>query len=254
MLLRPNWPAPSGVHAACSTRQGGVSLAPFDSNNLANGVGDSADAVAENRRRFAVELGASPLWLRLVHGTQVHRWVSAETSAPAPTADAAWTTERGLACTVSAADCLPVLFALRDGSAVAAAHAGWRGLAGGVIEATLAAVQQGTGAAASDFVVWLGPCIGPQHFEVGADVLAAFGHKPVGGALEPGPHFSFRPRADGAARWLADLAGLARQRLLAAGVQRISSSGLCTVSDPSSFFSYRRDGRTGRFVAAIFKS
>jgi polyphenol oxidase len=96
MLLRPNWPAPPDVQAACSTRQGGVSAAPFDSNNLANGVGDSAEAVAENRRRFAVELGAAPLWLRLVHGTQVHRWVGAQTSTPAPTADAAWTTERGL--------------------------------------------------------------------------------------------------------------------------------------------------------------
>jgi polyphenol oxidase len=253
MLLRPNWPAPPGVQAACSTRQGGVSGPPFDSNNMANGIGDSADAVAENRRCFAVELGATPQWLRLVHGTQVHRWVGGETRTAAPTADAAWTTEPGIACTVSAADCLPVLFALRDGSAVAAAHAGWRGLACGVLEATIAAVQQGTGAAARDFVVWLGPCIGPQHFEVGADVLSAFGHSPEDSASEPSPHFRLRPRGDGATRWLADLPGLARQRLLAAGVQRISSSGLCTVSDPSRFFSYRRDGRTGRFVAAIFK-
>jgi polyphenol oxidase len=253
MLLRPNWPAPPGVLAACSTRQGGVSAAPFDSNNLANGIGDSADAVAENRRRFAAALGATPRWLRLVHGTHVHRWCSNEISglaaAPAPTADAAWTTEPGIACTVSAADCLPVLFALRDGSAVAAAHAGWRGLAAGVLEATLAAVRKGTGAAPADFVVWLGPCIGPLHFEVGADVLAAFGQDP----RQPSSHFRFKPRSDGAARWLAHLPHLAQQRLVAAGVQDISSSGLCTVSDPSRFFSFRRDGRTGRFVAAIFR-
>jgi YfiH family protein len=145
---------------------------------------------------------------------------------------------------------MPVLFALRDGSAVGAAHAGWRGLAAGVLEATIAAICEGAGAAPDDLQAWLGPCIGPQAFEVGAEVLQAFGCDPTGNA---DPRFVSRPRSDGSARWRADLPALATQRLLAAGVQRITPSGLCTVADASRFFSFRRDGRTGRMAAAIWR-
>jgi YfiH family protein len=145
---------------------------------------------------------------------------------------------------------MPVLFSLRDGSAVAAAHAGWRGLAAGVLEATVQALCEGTGAAPGDVQAWLGPCIGPQAFEVGADVLQAFGCDPL---ANTDSRFVSRPRNDGSPRWLADLPALATQRLQAWGVDRITPSGLCTVADASRFFSFRRDGRTGRLAAAIWR-
>jgi YfiH family protein len=233
-----------------STRAGGVSMAPFDSLNLSVGVGDDPSAVAENRARWAAALGHRPVWLHLVHGRHVLRLQAGNTEHPTTQADAAWTTDLGVVCQVTAADCMPVLFALRDGSAVAAAHAGWRGLAAGVLQATVQAICEGTGAAPDALQAWLGPCIGPQAFEVGADVLQAFGSDPVGDA---DPRFVGRPRSDGAARWLADLPALATQQLQACGVRRITPSGLCTVADASRFFSFRRDGRTGRLAAAIWR-
>jgi YfiH family protein len=253
-LLRPQWAAPAGVGAAMSQRSGGVSAGPFESLNLSFGVGDDAAAVAENRRRWAAAIGVQPVWMRQVHGADVLR-LTAEHRAPSPgaalpTADAAWTTERGLACTVGAADCMPVLFALRDGRAVAAAHAGWRGLAGGVLEATLTALCSGAGAQPADVCVWLGPCIGPRRFEVGADVLTAFGH-----ATDTVDTARFSPhrRADGSVAWLANLPRLARDRLEAAGVTTITDAAACTVEDPSRFFSFRRDRVTGRMAAAIWR-
>lgn len=249
-LLVPDWPAPAGVGAAMSTRAGGVSAAPFDSLNFGRATGDDAEAVAENRRRWAAAIGARPVWLRQVHGTQVLRLTADTPEAPPEPADAAWTTERGIACNVGAADCLPVLFASLDGRAVAAAHAGWRGLAAGVLEATLAAILEGAGAPPGDLVAWLGPCIGPRQFEVGEDVLLAFQQPPA----EPDPTlFLPRPRADGSLRWLANLPALARLRLQAAGVQRISGGDTCTVEDPSRFFSFRRDRTTGRMAAAVWR-
>jgi YfiH family protein len=233
-----------------SLRSGGVSLAPWDSLNLSLGVGDDPAAVAQNRARFAAALGARPVWLQLEHGTRVMRLTADSVDCPPMPADAAWTTARGVACTVGAADCLPALFALRDGSAVAAAHAGWRGLAAGVLEATLQALCQGTGAPPADVQVWLGPCIGPQCFEVGGDVLAAFGVRADQGAALG---FESRPRADGSPRWLADLAGLAQRRMVAAGVGAISAAGACTVQEDSRFFSFRRSGVTGRMAAAIWR-
>lgn len=253
-LLRPQWAAPVGVGVAMSLRSGGVSTGPFASLNLSFGVGDDAAAVAENRRRWTAALGVQPVWMRQVHGADVlHLTAEHRTrgdGAQLPTADAAWTTERGLACTVGAADCMPVLFALRDGSAVAAAHAGWRGLAGGVLEATLRALCTGTGARPADVGVWLGPCIGPRRFEVGADVLAAFGH-----AADTADTARFVPhrRADGSAAWLANLPRLARDRLEAAGLTEITGAATCTVEDPSRFFSFRRDRVTGRMAAAIWR-
>lgn len=249
-LLRPDWPAVPGVLAGMSQRAGGVSVGRFASLNLGGAVGDDAAAVAENRARFTAALGARPVWLQQVHGARVVRLHGAAADAALPPADAAWTTDADIACAVLVADCLPVLMTLRDGSAVAAAHAGWRGLAVGVLEATVQALCAGTDAVPRDIVAWLGPCIGPRQFEVGADVLAAFGQP----AQAPDAAlFVSRPRPDGSPRWLAHLPRLARQRLQGAGVELVSESGACTVEDASSFFSFRRDGVTGRHAAAIWR-
>lgn len=249
-LLRPDWPV-AGVGAVMSTREGGVSVVPWASLNLGLSVGDAPAAVAENRRRFVAGLhGARPVWLRHAHGRDLLR-LTTQTPEHAPlAADGAWTTERGIACMVSGADCMPVLLAAADGRAVGAAHAGWRGLAAGVVESLLAALEQGAGLAPQDCHAWLGPCIGPCHFEVGEDVLRAFGVAP-----RPcdAPHFAFAPRADGSARWLADLPGLAAARLRAAGVRAVQASGACTYADRERFFSHRRDGVSGRMVAAIWR-
>lgn len=267
-LRVPGWTAPAGVGAAMSTRHGGVSQGPWATLNLGAAVGDDAQAVSENRRRLAVALGAQPVWLRQVHGTAVRRLVADD---PRPgagcnrskdgigardsasvidtAADAAWTDVPGMACAVLVADCLPVLFTVDDGRAVAAAHAGWRGLAAGVLDATVQALCSGSGVAPSRVRAWVGPGIGPRQFEVGADVLAAFGAS----AAAPGPHFVARPRPDGALRWLADLPALAVRRLQAAGVQAVSVDGGCTVEAASDFFSFRRDGVTGRMAAAVWR-
>jgi hypothetical protein len=289
-LIRPRWPAPACVGALMSTRAGGVSGGAWASLNLGRNVGDAPEAVAENRRRLAASLRredaagdalpARPVWLRQVHGTQVLELDGQTPEHPAAPADAAWTRTPGVACVIGAADCLPVLLAVRDGRAVAAAHAGWRGLAAGVIESAVQALVEGAGARPADLLAWLGPCIGPRHFEVGADVLEAFGHPVVAagataaaievaqGAASAGDrcaplapfahfaHFGFRPRADGSPRWLADLQGLARERLERLGVGAISAEAACTYEEASRFFSFRRDGRgggaSGRMVAAIW--
>lgn len=249
-LLRPHWPAPPAVAALMSERTGGCSTGPYDSANLGVAVGDAPESVAANRAGFRQALaGARPVWLRQVHGTEVLRLDAGTPDEPATPADAAWTDQPGLACTVQVADCLPVLLADRRGRAVAAAHAGWRGLAAGVLESTLVALRSGAGVDAADVVAWLGPCIGPLAFEVGADVLEAFGSRP--GSAEP-RLFAFSPRADGAARWRANLHELARRRLGAAGVPAIHADDTCTALTPSRFFSFRRDGRTGRMAAAVW--
>jgi polyphenol oxidase len=241
-FLRPDWPADARVGALMSTRLGGVSATPFDSLNLGRSVGDAADAVAENRRRFEAALeGARPIWLSQVHGTRVLRL---PLDGPAE-ADAAVTTEPGLACTVMVADCLPVLFAAPQGRGVGAAHAGWRGLAAGVLEATANELADAAGCRPADLIAWLGPCIGLRHFEVGADVLEAFGPAALA-------RFTPRPRPDGAMRWLADLPGLARDRLAGLGLTQISGGARCTVEDASSFFSFRRDRVTGRMAVAVW--
>jgi polyphenol oxidase len=246
--LTPDWDVDARVGALMSTRAGGVSAAPFDSANLGRSVGDDAAAVAENRRRFAAALdGAEPCWMNQVHGVRVLR-LARGAVAERVEADAAITTEPGLACTVMVADCLPVLFAAPGGRGVGAAHAGWRGLAAGVLDATVAGLAEAAQCAPSEIAAWLGPCIGPRAFEVGADVLAAFGAT----SEAPGERFVHRPRPDGAPRWLADLAGLARDRLRARGLIRISGVDACTVEDRSRFFSFRRDGVTGRMAAAVW--
>ncbi|HMM55228.1 MAG TPA: peptidoglycan editing factor PgeF [Candidatus Desulfobacillus sp.] len=235
--LRPEWPAPPAVRALVTTRAGGVSRGPYASFNLADHVGDDAAAVAENRRRLRACLPAEPLWLRQVHGSAV---VDAAAAAPDAEADAALARQPGTVCAVLTADCLPVLLCSRSGRAVCAAHAGWRGLAGGVLEAAVAAL----GEPPEDLLAWLGPAIGPRAFEVGDEVRAVF----LAGA--PQAEAAFAPAAPG--KWLADLCLLARQRLRAAGVVRIFGGGLCTFSDAARFYSYRRDGITGRMAALIW--
>jgi YfiH family protein len=246
----PAWSAPASVGAAFSLRHVGASGGAFASMNLGGAVGDEPAAVASNRQRFGAAIGALPVWLRQVHGTAVLRLrVDAPADVQAP-ADAAWTTEPGLACTVLVADCLPLLLATRDGRAVAAVHAGWRGLAAGVLEATLAAMHEGARVQPDELCAWLGPCIGARQFEVGADVLLAFGASP----LAPDPEFFVsRPRPDGSPRWLANLPALARLRLQRAGVPSISVDGRCTVENASDFFSFRRDGVCGRMAAAVWR-
>lgn len=233
-----------------STRRGGVSRAPFDSLNLRPpGLpGDALDepaAIQENQRRFAAWLeGAQPVFLAQVHGAEVVRLSHADLlpGRPFARADASITTERGIACTVLVADCLPVLLAAPDGLGVGAAHAGWRGLAGGVLEATVDALCAATGCAAAELSAWLGACIGPAAFEVGEEVREAFGAEGQG---------AFRPAAV-PGKWWADLPALARMRLARLGLSRVAGGTWCTHSDPARFFSYRRDGVTGRHAAAIW--
>jgi YfiH family protein len=260
--LRPAWSVDERVGALMSTRSGGVSAAPWDSLNVGVAVGDAPAAVANNRSRFAAAIGAAPVWLNQVHGVRVVRLSEGDPGAAVISADAAWTDRPGIACAVQVADCLPVLFAAAGGGAVAAAHAGWRGLAGGVLEATLEQVCTAAACDPAQVAIWLGPCIGARQFEVGADVLRAFGvdaqaHREASAAaadfgVEAARQFVFRPRADGSSAWLADLRGLATQRLSAAGARQISASADCTFEDRSRFFSFRRDGVCGRLVAAVW--
>lgn len=233
-----------------STRRGGVSRAPFDSLNLrpAGLRADMADepaAIHENQRRFAGWLeGSQPVYLDQVHGARVVRLTTADLGPNRPfhQADASITTEHGVACTVLVADCLPVLMAAPEGRAVAAAHAGWRGLAGGVVESALSALCEAAGCVPGEVSTWLGACIGPTAFEVGDEVREAFGPE-AADHLRPGA-------APG--KWWADLPALARLRLLRAGVTAVSGGQWCTVTDPALFFSFRRDRLTGRHAAAVW--
>jgi YfiH family protein len=244
----PDWDAGPRVGALMTTRLGGVSAWPWHSLNLGRSSGDAASAVATNRKRVTEATGAAHVYMSQVHGGHVLKLEPAMVDG-SHTADAAWTDQPGLACTVMVADCLPVLLAAPQGKAVGAAHAGWRGLAGGVVERTIEAVCNGASCEPRDLVAWLGPCIGPDAFEVGADVLEAFG---VQTTPASSARFRYQPRADGQPRWRADLAGLARDRLQAIGVQRVSGGTWCTVKDRSRFFSFRRDGVTGRMAAAVW--
>lgn len=237
-FVLPEWPVPAAVRAAVTTRLGGVSTGRFAALNLATHVGDDAAAVAENRRRLraALALPAEPAWLAQAHGREVARLPG-----PLPAnADAAVAFGSGVVCAVLVADCLPVLLAGRDGGRVGIVHAGWRGLAAGVVEATVQALGAGRG----ELVAWLGPRIGPQAYEVGAEVREAFVSQDAAAA-----HDFATGRAG---RFLADLPALARRRLAACGVHEVHDSGLCTHADTARFYSYRRDGETGRMAALIW--
>lgn len=245
--LQPDWSVPH-VCALMTARAGGVSSGPFASMNLGDAVHDEPAAVHENRARLGQWLGAQPVFLSQVHGARVVHLQArdAEAGRPPIKADASISTQPGLACVAQVADCLPVLFAAPK--AVGAAHAGWRGLAAGVLDNTVSALCEASGCAPYDLTAWLGPCIGPAAFEVGADVLLAFGVDPESpdSAL-----FTYRTNAAGEPRWLANLAGLARRRLMAQGLSRISGGSWCTVSEAGRFFSFRRDRVCGRMAAAI---
>lgn len=249
-MLDTEWRPPGGVRAAFTLRSGGASAAPWDSLNLGAHVGDDLLAVVHNRRRVAqaLALPAEPRWLSQVHGTAVHRAGALARSAPSdaapsgsvPVADAAVTRETGVVLAIMVADCLPVLLAAEDGSVLGAAHAGWRGLVAGVIERTVESMDQDP----SRLHAWLGPCIGPRHFEVGDDVRQAFL------AAGDGPSaFEATP----AGRWLCDLPALARARLARLGVTRVAGGRWCTVADPVRFFSHRRDRQTGRMAALLWR-
>lgn len=232
-----------GAFGLQTTRAGGASVGPFASLNLREALGDDPSAVAANFTRLRRATGVEPVLLDQVHGARVVRVGRADLGTRHQ-ADGSVTTEIGVACAVGIADCLPVLMCAPGG--VAAAHAGWRGLAAGVVENTLAALCEATAAAPSSVHVWLGACIGPERFEVGADVLEAFENDP------DRPSVRFRPDRPG--KWLADLPGLARDRLAAAGVVHVAGGGWCTVSDASRFFSFRRDRVTGRMLALCWRS
>jgi len=237
--ISPRWPAPERVRAVSTTRHGGTSRPPYDTLNLAEHVGDEAVAVAANRDqlRQALQLPAMPAWLQQVHGVQV---VNASGVTAPVAADAAYALEPGVVCAVLTADCLPVLLCDRGARAVAAAHAGWRGLAAGVIEQAIAAMPVPGG----ELMAWLGPAISANAYVVGEEVRDTFlSH-------DPAAVTAFRPAADG--RWHADLYLLARQRLQSQGITEVHGGGFCTLEDPLRFYSYRRDGVTGRMASLIW--
>lgn len=242
MIRRIHWPeAPRNVVLRLTDREGGVSRGPYASFNLAAHVGDDPAAVAENRLRLARLLPAMPLWLEQVHGARIFDADHEPWGRRPPRADAALTSRPNLPLAVLTADCLPVAFAACDGTRVAVAHAGWRGLAGGVLEAVAARFP------AQGFVAWIGPGIGQAHYEVGEEVRRAF--------LDQAPSLArfFVSGHDGA-HWLADLAGIARAKLLAAGAAAVRLSALCTFRDEA-FYSYRRaQGRTGRFALCLWRT
>ncbi len=240
-LIVPDWPAPARVKSLMTTREGGVSGAPWASLNLGDHVGDDPRHVAANRARLRQQLPAEPGWLKQIHSARVVELGREQN----PEADAAFTRQTGQVCAVLTADCLPVLFCDRAGSVVAAAHAGWRGLADGVLEATVAAMQVEAG----EVMAWMGAAIGPQAFEVGDEVRLAFVNPHPEAAMAFLPHPASVP-----GKWLADIYQLARIRLNRAGVQAIYGGGRCTYDERERFYSYRRDGVTGRMAALIWIS
>ena len=235
----PDWPAPPGVRAFVTTRAGGTSSGPYASFNLGLRTADDPARVAANRAALRALLPAEPVWLTQVHGSRV---IDADYPPQAREADAAVARRAGTVCAVLVADCVPVLLSDRAGSTIAIAHAGWRGLAGGVIENTVLAIDRPP----AQLLAFLGPGIGPRAFEVGADVRDAF----LGS--DPGAGEAFAPHAPG--KWLADLFALARRRLARAGVPSVFGGGLCTHSDPGRFFSHRRNPVTGRMAAVIWRA
>lgn len=241
--IEADWPAPPGVHAVQTVRAGGVSTGAHATLNLGSNTRDDAARVAVNRRllREGLRLPREPAWLRQIHGVEVIDAAAVDAAALPPAADAAQTTAAGVVCAVLSADCLPVLFCADDGRWIGAAHAGWRGLAAGVLEATLRSAPLPP----SRLLAWLGAAIGPAHFEVGPEVRAAFM------AIDPAAADAFTPgRGD---RWHGDLYRLARQRLARAGLERVHGGGLCTYADAARFYSFRRDPETGRMASLIWR-
>ena len=239
LCMEPDWPTPPGIRAYSTLRGGGVSQGAYDSLNLAAHVGDDPSHVTANRHQLhnSLQLPAEPYWLTQVHGNKAVR-AKAKPSQP-PEADASFSDKSGVVCAVMTADCLPVLFCNRKGDRVAASHAGWRGLAGGVLESTVQSLGNG------GLMAWLGPAIGPKAFEVGAAVHQTFLER-LGDC-----HEAFLQIDEH--HWLADLYSLARMTLARVGVTEVYGGGECTFSNPERFFSYRRDSQTGRMATLIWR-
>lgn len=237
--LTPDWPAPPTIHAATTLRNGGVSRDVYSSLNPALHVGDDADLVRQNRHiiKNVLDLPSEPVWLEQTHS---NRAVPAIITTPLQQADASYTSEPGVVCAVLTADCLPLLVCTTDGSQIAAIHAGWKGLLAGIIGNTLAAMGN------NDFLVWLGPAIGPNCFEIGAEVREAFVAKSTAFAA------AFKPQANG--KWLADIYQLARIELAMLGINKVYGGGFCTVTEQERFYSYRRDKITGRMATLIWRA
>jgi len=239
-LIQPDWPAPTSVAACVTTRRGGYSSSPYDSLNLGDHVGDDQECVQRNRERLSKIMGlpSEPKWLNQVHGIKV---LNAAQIQPGAEADASYSREPGMVCAIMTADCLPVFFSDDKGREVAVAHAGWRGLVAGVLEATIDAMRTPPGR----IITWLGPAIGPERFEVGDEVRAAFQKK------DPAATQAFESSPNG--RWRANIYTLARQRLEQAGVKAISGGKACTFLDEEEFYSHRRDGlQSGRMASLIW--
>ena len=248
-LINPQWKAPASVRAQVSTRTGGVSASPFESLNLGDHVGDYIEDVLANRAIFTKTLPNKPLWLKQSHSTVVSTPVTRRAkSVDVIAADASVTNIANEVLVIMTADCLPALFTNSKGTVVGAAHAGWRGLCAGVLENTVTEMLRlSKESSASDLLVWLGPAIGPESFEVGEDVVKAF--RDSGLAFSEG---AFQPIGDKSGKFMADIYRLASDRLQACGVTSIFGGEYCTVRDGEKFFSYRRDGETGRFASAIW--
>lgn len=251
-LVWPDWPdLPASIGALATSRDGGVSVAPYDDGkgsgglNLGLHVNDDPDAVRANRDRLQSWLPGRPAWIAQVHGADVVDAKVAGPDRPVCTGDASTATAAGVVCAILTADCLPVLFADLDGKVVGAAHAGWRGLAGGVLGATVKAMRA---AGAGEITAWMGPAIGPDAFEVGQDVVDSF----VAAIPGEATHACFRDYPDRPGKYLADMFTLARLVLARDGVERVHGGGLCTASAPERFYSYRRDGVTGRQASLIW--
>lgn len=238
-VISANWPAPVNVRTLTTTRTGGVSNGPYESLNLGDHVGDDLGAVRQNRKRLheTLALPAEPLWLKQVHGVRV---VNAAAIAPGVEADGTWTDRPGVVCAVLTADCLPIFLCDRQGTKVALLHAGWRGLAGGIVESGLRAMNM----PGEELLVWLGPAIGPDAYEVGDDVRRAFADD------DPGAAEAFRPA--GAGHWYADMYALARRQLRQRGVCAVYGGDRCTLRERETFYSFRRDGATGRMASLIW--
>lgn len=250
-FLKPQWPNPPSIHSLLSSRTGGVSKTPFDSLNLGAHVGDVIENVLENRAIFTKELPVEPIWLEQTHSTDVSTPQSRKlNNGGVIKADASVTNIPGEVLVIMTADCLPVLFSNAKGTIIGAAHAGWRGLCAGVLENTIEQMLAlGGDESPANYLVWLGPAIGPDNFEVGEDVVSAFRDSGL-----PFSESAFKPIPVKSGKFLADIYQLARERLQASGVKFIFGGEYCTVRDQDQFFSYRRDGQTGRFASAIWIS
>jgi YfiH family protein len=243
-IITPDWPAPGNVRALCTTRHGGVSEPPWQTLNLGSHVGDQPEHVQQNRHRLAEYAGlkANDIgWLNQVHGTNVVELTEANVDTY-PEADASYTRQPGIACAILTADCLPVVLADQNGTTIGGAHAGWRSLCGGVLENLITAMAVSPG----NLTAWLGPAIGPESFEVGPEVREAFI------AHHPEAEKAFTPTGARPGHYMADIYQLARIRLTNSGVAAIHGGGLCTVTDAERFYSFRRDGQTGRMATLVW--